>query len=1063
MRLCVCAVLAAACACSAFAQIYTVKTFAGGALPENVAGLSASLGNIAGIAADTNANIYLSLSDYGIVVRSDANTGVLTRVAGTGINGFSGDGGPAVSAQLSEPAGLAFDSAGNLYIADAGNNRIRKISNGVIFTYAGNGNAAYTGDSGPAASASFNGLGGIAFDSAGNLYVADFYDQAVRMISSDGTITTVAGNGTYGYNGENITATNAQLAGPMGVAVDYSGSLYIAESYNNRVRKVTKGIITTYAGTGTAGMNGDYGPPGSASLHTPTDLAIDSLSNLYIADYGNNRIRMVAYSSRPTITTVAGNGLATYAGDHVLAAGAGLTSPQHIAADSAGNLYIADGIRARKVSQNMISTMAGGGVPTGENGPAANAQLAAPQAVTVDSSGNIFIADEATGRILKVSGTTLTRVAGSGTDQGPTKSGTPATSAQLGQPSGVAVSSTGDVYVTDLLDCRLLKISNGIVSQIASGTQLNEPNAVAIDGGGNLYLADLNRIRMIANGIITTIAGNGSDGYQGDGAIATAAELAGPSGVTVDSTGNIYLTDYGNNRVRMVSNGNITTIAGNGTYGFSGSGGNATSAQIGYPAGVAADAAGNLYITDSYRVLKVTRGAKTNVITTIAGLNNPQGIAVDASGNVYVAEPATHRVRILSPSTGTTCAVILIAPNPIAPVGGGTLSFSLQTGANCSWTVESLPTWITVAGSPFGTGSGTITLNVAANNDVPRSATMLAGGQSLVIGQLGNMTINGQITTPTSAVVPGVSLNLTGAVTAKTTSDSGGNFAFTGFTSSGTYTVTPTLAGYAFLPASQTFTYATSNPAANFTAWAIPQIGGIGPVFGSTIVPAPSGFAAGETVAIYGANLCSTSASAAPTLPDRLAACVIQVDGVNVHPYYAGPAQVNVVLPQSLTLGSHQLVVQRYTDTSYKTMAVQSASISITVNRVAMAFAERADCGNQILLVQNPDGSFIGSATPLQAGKTVILYLTGLGKKAQTFAEGAAPKSASAAVEPVQVTVQGVPATVAYAGAQSQFPGIDQMNVQIPNYTLPQGKTTATIQFTAPTANQTVTYEVPAN
>jgi uncharacterized protein (TIGR03437 family) len=1074
MRVRISAVLIAAFACSALAQTYTIKTFAGGALPVNVAGLSTSLGVINGIAVDATGNVYLSLGDYNAVVRSDASTSVLTLVAGNGTYGFAGDGGPASSAQLANPAGIAFDAAGNLYIADAGNNCIREVVNGVINTIAGNGAAGYSGDNGPAAAAEFNGLGGIALDSAGNLYAADFYNQAIRKIAG-GVITTFAGNGTYGYSGDGGAAASAQLAGPMGVAVDYTGAVYIAEAYNNRIRKVANGVISTYAGSGVAGYTGDYGPATQATLREPTDLAMDSLSNLYIADYGNNRVRMVAFSARPVITTVAGDGETVYDGEHVAATSAGLAAPQHVATDASGNLYIADGIRVRKVSHSTINTIAGGGVPTGENGPAVNAQLLSPQGVTLDSAGNVYIADEGTGRILKVSGGTLTRVAGTGTDQGSTKTGTPAAGAQLGQPTGVAVDAGGNVFLTDAENCRLLKVSGGVVSMVAGGgaslgdggpaanAQLADPEAVAIDGGGNLYLADLDRIRVITNGVITTLAGNGTGGYQGDGAVATAAELSSPSGVAVDTSGNLYLADYANNRVRMVANGIITTFAGNGTYGFTGSGGNAVSAEVGYPAGVATDAAGNVYITDSYRVLKVTKGKTSNTITTIGGLNNPQGLAVDSAGNVYVAEPSTHRVRVLSPAAGTTCATTVTAANPVAPVAGGPLAIAIQTGTNCSWAIENLPAWITVQGNAFGSGAGAVTLAVAANPDVPRAATILAGGQSVVVGQAGAMTITGQVTSSSGSLLPGVTLTLSGGKSASAVSDSGGNFSFSGFSSLGVYTVTPSLAGYAFLPASQTFTNATSNPAANFTAWPVPQITGVGPVFGSTLVPAPSGFAAAETISIYGSNLCSTPAAIAnPTLPDRLASCIVQVDGTNLHVYYAGAGQINAVLPQTLASGTHQLVVQRYTDTSYKTMAVATAAFSLPVNPVSMAFAERTDNGAQVLLVQNPDGSFAGSAKPVHAGDTVILYLTGLGKTAQTFAEGAAPKVASSAVATIQVTVQGLAAKVIYAGVQPQYPGIDQMNLQMPAYKLAAGQSTVTVQFSAPSASQTVSYQVSA-
>jgi uncharacterized protein (TIGR03437 family) len=1068
------AVLTAAAACSAMAQTYTVKTFAGGALPVNVAGLSASLGDIGGMALDSFGNIYLSLSDYDIVVRCAADTGVVSLVAGNGTAGFAGDGGAATSAELSNPQGLAIDNVGNLYIADSGNNRIREVSNGMISTIAGNGSAGYTGDYGVAVNATFNGLGALTLDSAGNLYVADFYNQAVRKIAG-GMIVTVAGNGTYGYSGDKGPATSAQLAGPSGLVVDYLGNLYIADSYNNCVRKVTNGVITTIAGNGTAGFSGDYGPANQATLREPADLALDSFSNLYIADYGNNRIREVTFS-RSVISTVVGTGMAAYSGEHVSATTCNLLAPEHLTTDPAGNLYIIDSARVRKVANGTINTIEGGGIPVGENGPAASAQLASPQGITFDSSGNLYIADSATGRILKVSGGTLSRVAGTGmAGSGAIKNQVAATSVQLGEPTGIAVTSGGTIYIADAANLLLLKVSTGMLltvagagstlgdSEPAANAQFSVLNAIAVDAGGNLYFDDLQRVGMDSNGTITTVAGDGTAGFQGDGGLATAAYVSDPAGMALDSSGNLYLADYGNNRVREVSNGIITTVAGNGTYGYTGAGGTATSAELGNPSSVAVDSTGNLYVADNYRVMKVTKGKTSTTISTIAGLENPQGIAVDAAGNVYVAQPAMHRVVELSPSTGTTCAVSVTPSAPVALATGGSLIINIQTGAACSWAIENLPAWLNVPTSPFGTGPGSVTFSVTANNGAPRNATILAGGQSVVIAQAGTMTITGQVSSTSGTALQGVSLALSGGKSAATSSDSGGNFSFTGFTSSGTYTVTPSLAGYAFVPPSQTFSNVTSNPTANFTAWPLPQITGVGPVFGSALVPTPSGFAAAETIAIYGANLCSTAATATPTLPDRLAACIVQVDGVNLHVYYAGPAQVNAVLPQTLAQGTHQLVVQHYTDTSYKTMAAQSANFTLTVNPVSMAFAERNDSGTQILLAQFTDGSFAGPEKPLHAGNIVTLYLTGLGKTAQTFTEGAAPKAASTAVEPIQATVQGMPAQVLYDGVAPSYPGIDQINLQLPNYTLPAGTNSVTVQFIAPTANQTVTYQLSAN
>jgi len=1066
MRLQIPALLTLAIASTVTAQTYNMKTFAGGALPENVAATSASLGGIYGIAADRAGNVFLSLGDYDLVLRVDAATGTLIRVAGNGSRGFSGDNGAAGTAQLSNPGGLAIDTAGNLYLADTGNSRIRMVANGVIATFAGSGAQGYDGDGGAARQASFNGLGGMTIDGAGNLYVADFFNQVVRKISG-GTVTTVAGNGTLGYNGDNIPATSAQLAGPSGIALDAAGNLYIADGYNNRIRKVSGGIITTVAGNGTAGFSGDKGPAISATLRQPSDVAVDSAGNLYIADYGNNRIRMVTNGA---ITTTAGNGTQAFTGDGAAATTAGLVAPARLAFDAADNLYLVDGVRVRKIARGVISTIAGGGAPLGESGPATGAQLLAPQGLAVDGAGNVYIADAGTARVLEVSGGTVQKLAGAGW-QGLSGDGGPAANTQLAAPWGIAVDSAGSVYVTDGTNLKVRKISGGLITAFAGGgstlgdggpatkAQLSAPQGLAADAAGNLYIADLNRIRMVANGVIGTVAGNGGVGYQGDGGVATAARISSASGVA-SSSGNLYIADSGNNRVRMVTNGVISTVAGNGNYGASGSGGTATSAMLSSPTGVAVDPSGDFYLTDSYRVLKVSKGK----ISTIAGLSGPQGVAVDAAGNVYVADPASHRVAVLSPA-GTTCA---IAPTPATvPVAsaGGTVAVNLGAGASCPWAVESLPSWIGVSGDPFGTGPAVVNLAVAANPDMPRSAIILIGGQNVTVGQAGVATIVGQVTlrTATGAGVGGVTMALTGAVTTQVTTDAGGNYSMGNLNSTGSYTVTPKLDGYSFVPASQTFTNPPANPTANFTAWPLPRIGGVGPAFGGVLAAAPTNVAAGEVVALYGTDLCADAASAKPTLPDRIAACIVQVDGVNIRLYYGSAAQINAVLPQTLALGTHQMVVQRYTDTGYKQLAAQSQASPLTVDRVAMAFVEWTDGAATKLVAQYADGGLAGSARPLRPGDAIALYLTGLGRKAQTFAEGAAPKTTSAAVESIQILVQGLAAKVLYAGVQPQYPGLDQITLQLPAYTLPAGKKTVTIQIAAPSTGQTVSYEVDSN
>jgi len=615
---------------SALGQTYTISTFAGGGLPVNITGTSASLGNGVPqvLAADRAGSVFFV--DQDTVLRLDATTGVLTLVAGNGTYGFSGDNGPATNAQLNGPVGVTLDSAGDLYIADQGNNCIRKVSGGVITTVAGNGTLGFSGDNGPATNAQLNYPVGVAVDPAGNLYIADLENFRIRKVSN-GVITTVAGNGTAGFSGDNGPATNAQLNYPAGVAVDPAGNLYIADLENFRIRKVSNGVITTVAGNGTGGFSGDNGPAVSARLDFG-GVAVDPAGNVYIADSGTSRIRKV---SNGVIATVAGNGTFGFSGDNGPATSAQLNGPSGVAVDSGGNLYIADvgNSRIRKVSNGVITTVAGGGMQSGDSGPATSAEMSGPAGVAVDSAGNLYIADTLDNRIRKVSNGVISTVAGNGTPGFSGDNGL-ATSAELNGPVGVAVDSAGNLYIADSGNYRVRKVSGGVITTVAGSggpgyplvgdngpavhAQLN-PVGVAVDSGGNLYIADVgnDRIRKVSNGVITTVAGTGATGFSGDDGPATSAHLDEPWGVAVDATGNLYIADTDNSCIRKVSNRVITTVAGTGTQGFSGDNGPATNAQLNSPWGVAVDPAGNLYVADrnNNRIRKVSGG----VITTVAG------------------------------------------------------------------------------------------------------------------------------------------------------------------------------------------------------------------------------------------------------------------------------------------------------------------------------------------------------------------------------------------------------------------------------------------------------------
>jgi sugar lactone lactonase YvrE len=336
-----------------------------------------------------------------------APAGIISTVAGNGTSGFGGDGGPATWAQLATPFGVAVDPSANLFVADTDNFRIRKVTpEGIISTAAGSATYGFGGDGGPATSAQLASPLGVAVDASGNLFIADTYNYRIRKVTAAGIISTVAGNGKYGSGGDGRSATSAELATPSAVAVDPFGNLFIADSDNNRIRKVTAaGIISTVAGNGTYGFGGDGGPATSAQLAFPSGVAVDPSGNLFIADSYNNRIRKVTAAG--IISTVAGNGTYGFGGDGVPAISAQLASPSSVAVDPSGNLFIADtdNCRIRKVTfAGIISTVAGSGTYGfgGDGGAATAAQLNFPYGVAVDASGNHFIADTANHRIRRV-------------------------------------------------------------------------------------------------------------------------------------------------------------------------------------------------------------------------------------------------------------------------------------------------------------------------------------------------------------------------------------------------------------------------------------------------------------------------------------------------------------------------------------------------------------------------------------------------------------------------------------------------------------------------------------
>ena len=453
----------------------------------------------------------------------DATAGSISTIAGarTG-GGFSGDGGAASAAQFSFPNSLAVDAAGNLYIADSYNHRVRKVdaASGNISTIAGTGTQGFSGDGGPAAAAQLSFPYGTAVDGAGNLYIADKENQRIRKVDAAGNISTFAGSGTTGDGG---AASAAQLRQARGIAADDTGNLYIAGRHRIRRVDAASGVISTIAGTGAAGFGGDGGPAAAAQLNFPHQLSVDGAGNVYIADRDNQRIRKVD-AATGDISTIAGTGAGGFGGDGGPAAAAQLNAPSDATLDAAGNVYIADRInqRIRKVdaASGVISTIAGTGAGGfgGDGGPAAAAQFNFPNSAALDAAGNVYIADRENHRIRRVDAASgeISTVAGTG-EAGFSGDGGPAAAAQLRLPRDTAVDAAGNLYIADTNNRRIRKVdaATGNISTIAgngnpvdgigdgcaaTGAQLSRPYGVAVDGAGNVYIADSSsdRIRKVS-------------------------------------------------------------------------------------------------------------------------------------------------------------------------------------------------------------------------------------------------------------------------------------------------------------------------------------------------------------------------------------------------------------------------------------------------------------------------------------------------------------------------------------------------------------------------------------
>jgi sugar lactone lactonase YvrE len=711
------------------------------------------------VVKDAAGNIYFSDDGNHMVRKIAAGTGIISVVAGNGYSGYSGDGDSAIRAELASPVFLALDHAGNLYIADFGNDTIRAVnlSSGVITTYAGNPTATSTGDGGPAIAADIDNISGLAVDASNNLYIASSGAGTIRVVNAiTGIISTFAGAGSF-YNpnsgiGDGGPVSGAFFRSPDGLAFDASGSLYIADAGFDIVRKITASggivssasIITTVAGTPpsangatNSGYKGDGGLAISALLNGPTSVALDGTGNLFIDDYSNGVIREVA-SASGIITTYAGNGNSCNgpSGDGGPAASASLCSASSVSSDAAGNLLLGDdpyhvreivaaGAPPSRPAATPIFSVPAGNYMTPQSVAISDTTPGASIYVTVDGTspvaggpagyslpvtvtgtitlravavapGSLVSAPATATYNIGASAPLISTVAGNGVQE-LSPAGGPALNLSMEWPSGLAIDKAGDLYIADTESQVVWKVTkasgqaslyagtSGVSGYAgdggpAAGAKLDYPESLALDSSGDLYIADTdnNVIREVvaATGTIETIAGSANvyGPAIGDGGPATSAWLSNPFAIALDSAGNLYIADLYHERIRMVAaaTGIITTVAGNGTTIASGDGGLATSAGIQYPNALAVDSAGNIYIGDASEgtIRKVT--ASTGNISTFAGVKNlpgntgdgglsasaevnPYSLAVDPAGDIFMAN--LGEVREISASAGTISSV----------------------------------------------------------------------------------------------------------------------------------------------------------------------------------------------------------------------------------------------------------------------------------------------------------------------------------------------------------------------------------------------------------------------
>ena len=582
------------------------------------------------------------------------------------------------TARFSTVSGVALDASGNVYIADTDNHTIRKMTpGGVVTTVAGLAGTPGSNE-GIGPDARFNNPSGVAVDASGNIFVADSGNHTIRMVTPSRVVVTIAGTALNSGSNDG-TRNGAKFNFPTGVALDGSGNIYVADQNNNTIRKVTPaGVVTTLAGSASSGPGSSDGTGSAAQFDSPTGVAVDSAGNVYVADTDNQTIRKVTATG--VVTTLAGQ-VGNFGSSDGPGSAAQFSFPYGVAVDSSGFVYVTDqyNYTIRKVTPSgLVSTLAGKvGVQGSSDGPGSAARFDQPFGVAVDGSGNVFVADSANYTIRKVtSGGVASTLAGLAPNPG-SSNGT-GSAAQFSWPYGVAVDSSGNVYVADTTNNTLRKVTPaGVVSTLAglagnagssdgtgSTARFYTPTGVAVDGSGNIYVVDQGNhtLRKVTPaGVVTTLAGLAGSSGSSDGT-GSAARFNNPTGVAVDGSGNLYIADTNNSTIRKVTSGGVvSTFAG--LAGSSGAiDGTSTVARFNFPNGVAVDHNGVVYVADTNNNMIRTiqpNGVVISYVGSNPGSGNgmgssahfyqPSGVAVDASGFLYVADTFNNTIRKVSP------------------------------------------------------------------------------------------------------------------------------------------------------------------------------------------------------------------------------------------------------------------------------------------------------------------------------------------------------------------------------------------------------------------------------